>query len=372
MMQDIEQYSEQCGMCALHRPRQNTEPLQPRQMPTVPAETVAADFFQLGKKRYLVLYDMFSQFPYLQPVRSESTSELAHACRTFFQFAGCPRFFWCDKGGAFDSGEFRCFAESLGMRICHSSAEYPQSNGVAESAVKILKRLAAVSSNENDLFRAILYLQNCAKRRNTASPAQIFLGRNVRTPLHPVATKNTVSWEHHYRDRINEQERMKRYYDRTASRANDGFQQVESVLVHNVRGKSIPAAVVGQTSQQTYLVEFQNGARSVRNRKFLTHLPRSATTDTRNQDKEAINTGNFPPAIPTPVRITEHPRATTAAVPLPASRPAPISAPLAATPATNNTVRWIPRQNPMSPPRPSTVTTRSGRAVVPMLRSLNA
>jgi hypothetical protein len=38
---------------------------------------------------------------------------------------------------------------------------------------------------------------------------------------------------------------------------------------------------------------------------------------------------------------------------------------------TSTTVRWIPRQNPMSPPRPSTTTTRSGRAVVPTLRGLN-
>jgi hypothetical protein len=182
MSRDVERFAEDCGTCALHRPRQNTEPLQPRQMPSTPGETVAADFFHLGTRRYFVLYDVFSQFPYLQLVRSESTSELARACRTFFQFAGCPRFSWCDRGGAFDSGKFRTIAESLGMQICHSSAEYPQSNGAAESAVKILKRLAPVSNTEHELFRAILYLQYCTKRRNTATPSQIFLGRNVQMP----------------------------------------------------------------------------------------------------------------------------------------------------------------------------------------------
>jgi hypothetical protein len=45
MSRDVEQFAEDCGTCALHRPRQSTEPLQPRQMPSKPGETVAADFF---------------------------------------------------------------------------------------------------------------------------------------------------------------------------------------------------------------------------------------------------------------------------------------------------------------------------------------
>jgi hypothetical protein len=121
-------------------------------LPKRPGETIAADFFQLGVQQYLVLYNVFSQFLFLQLVHPEHTSELIKTCRIFFQFAGCPQFFWCDQGGAFDSNEFNTFAGSVGMQICHSSAEYPQSNGAAESAVKILKRLAAVSNGENELF----------------------------------------------------------------------------------------------------------------------------------------------------------------------------------------------------------------------------
>ncbi len=112
-----------------------------------------------------------------------SASALMVACQVFFQFAGCPREFWCDQSGAFNSDSFRAFAEALGIKICYSSAEYPQSNGAAESAVKFLKRLRAAAATVFDLFRAILYLQNTVKRAKSASPAQIFLGRAVRTPL---------------------------------------------------------------------------------------------------------------------------------------------------------------------------------------------
>jgi hypothetical protein len=372
MTHDVEQFADNCGTCALHRPRQCTEPLQPREMPKRPGETIAADFFQLGAQRYLVLYDVFSQFPFLQLVRSEHTSELIKTCRIFFQFAGCPQFFWCDRGGAFDSREFKSFADSLGMRICHSSAEYPQSNGAAESAVKILKRLAAVSNSENELFRAILYLQNCAKRRTTASPAQIFLGRTIRTPLHPTTVQSEMKWEHHHAERTREQDIMKRFYDRTASRTADAFLPGDPVLVHNVRGKSVAGIVASQTGPRTYMVEFGNGTRSVRNRKFLTSLPRSQTpARTPEPNNEAPG---MPPAIPA-TRFDTSPGA--------ATRPARVSptaqndAPPEPTPRSPATlpapaVRWIPRQNPMSPPRPSTTTTRSGRAVVPTLRGMNA
>jgi hypothetical protein len=111
------------------------------------------------------------------------------------------------------------------MRVLYSSAEYPQSNGAAESAVKILKPLCLVSNGENKLFCAVLYLQNSAKRHHAASPAQIFLGRLVRTPLHPIARQYTISWNEHRLERIAEQETMKRYYDWTCSRTAKDFCQ---------------------------------------------------------------------------------------------------------------------------------------------------
>jgi hypothetical protein len=106
MRMDVIQYAEQCEVCALHRPRQAREPLQPRSMPSAPGDIVAADFFQLKKKIYLVLYDVFCQFPFLWPVQSASATAVINVCCAFFQFSGCPQAFYSDQGGAFDSHEF--------------------------------------------------------------------------------------------------------------------------------------------------------------------------------------------------------------------------------------------------------------------------
>jgi transposase InsO family protein len=275
----IATFADSCVTCAMHRPKQAVEPLQPRTMPTRPGETIAADFFQLGARRLLAIYDVFSQFPFVWPVPSESTAELLRACRAFFQFTGCPAYFWCDQSSAFDSYEFQAFADSIGMRIRYSLAEYPQSNGAAESAVKLLKQLKKVSATEHELFQALLYLQGQAKRCHTASPAQIFLGRSVRTPLVPRGEQTTVEWSKHLIERQQDQKTMKSYFDRTASQVARGFVQGDKVLVHNVRGHSAPGTVVQATDNRAYLVEFPNGSRSVRNRRFLTFLPRDTATD---------------------------------------------------------------------------------------------
>jgi transposase InsO family protein len=366
LQNDVNEYAENCGVCSLHRPRQATEPLRPREMPRTPGETIAADFFQIGNKHFLAMYDVFSQFPFLWPVKSTNTEELMRACRAFFQFTGCPRFFWSDQGSAFDSHVFRNFAQSIGMRTCYSSAEYPQSNGAAESAVKILKRLRQVSDSENELFRALLYLQNSAKRRHQASPAQIFLGRSVRTPLQRTTEQSRFSWGRHLAERSREQNVMKRFYDRAHTRTARDFTVGQHVLVHNVRGKSVPAVVVQRSDDRTYLVEFPNGARSLRNRKFLTILSRSDTSaSTITPNITLLDPGALPTLRNAANNTTSQhvPRATGTATtgnlaPAPPQRvrpPDPI---------------MVPRQNPCSPPRPSTYVTRSGRPIVPTLKAL--
>jgi hypothetical protein len=265
------------------------------------------------------------------------------------------------------------------MRICYSSAEYPQSNGAAESAVKILKRLRKVSTTENELFRALLYLQNQAKRRHTATPAQIFLGRSVRTPLVPRAEPSDVKWEQHLIERQKDQSTMKYYFDRTASRVANDFFDGDGVLVHNVRGRSVPGTIVRAMDSRAYLVEFSNGSRSVRNRRFLTFLPRDgATNDTcpavyRHQtDRERTQAGVADDATGTSAggTATDAERETGGTLARPGNVAATESPAATASQGLLRIGSEVPRQNPCSPPRPVVGVTRSGRPIVPTLKGM--
>ncbi len=396
-----------CETCALHAPKHARENLLCRPMPGHPGETIAADFFQIGTKTYLAMYDVFTQFPFLWPVHQATAHALIAACRVFFQFTGCPVNWWSDRGGAFDSREFRNFADSVGMKIHFSSAEYPQSNGAAESAVKILKRLRQVCKSDDDLFCATLYLQNAAKRRHSLSPAQVFLGRATRTPLHRHVIQNVQPWSVHFHERLVDQRAQSQSTAVPTPTSPPCFLPGDRVVVHNVRGSKVTAVVIREADEpRAYVVEFASGARSVRNRKFLTLLPRSlppnagkpspTMTTTRPSPSPSPSLAQTPLLTPSPSRQSSNPKTlqqpatalpatprpsqlTSSPSPVPKQsllvprpptpRSSPQPPPSSVRPSRNRPSAARPHSRP--PPVPVPVTTRIGRAVRPTWKLLD-
>lgn len=261
------------------------------------------------------------------------------------------------------------------MRVRYSSAEYLQSNGALDSVVKILKRLQKVSATKQEFFRAMLYLQGQAKRCHTASPTQIFLGRTVCTPLAPHVEQSTVTWARHLLERQRDQNTMKHYFDRTALGVARDFGEGDKVLVHNVRGRSVPGTVVGATDGRTYLVEFHNWSHSIRNRRFLTFLP--SRDEAPNDMCPAVYQppGANAAARIDPAAVAATPtdaEASTSALVRPGSSLDTETSPTTTAPRATGPVPGtvVPRQNPSSPPQPVIGTTQSGRPVVPTLKGL--
>jgi hypothetical protein len=260
------------------------------------------------------------------------------------------------------------------MQIRYSSAEYPQSNGATESAVKLLKQLQKVSATEHELFRALLYLQGQAKRRHTASPAQIFLGRSVQTPLVPRVEQSTVDWSKNLMERQQDQQRtMKSYFDRTASQVAQGFVEGDKVLVHNVQGSSAPGIVVRATDNRAYQVEFPNRSRSVRNRRFLTFIPRDTATDDMcpvvyQPRMEPVATSRTGPAAAAATR--DDATRTLASIPAVSGNDSARTGTPMQQAERLAIGTEVPRPNPCSPPRPVITTTRSGCPIVPTLKGM--
>ncbi len=66
MNEQVTAFAESCVTCAMNRPAQSVEPLQPRAMPTQPRETMAADFFSNWGEKVLSHIGCF--FPVSLPV----------------------------------------------------------------------------------------------------------------------------------------------------------------------------------------------------------------------------------------------------------------------------------------------------------------
>lgn len=118
----------------------------------------------------------------------------------------------------FASAEFRRFAERYQFRHVTSSPRYPQSNGKAELAVKIAKRLTIRADETNtDLFLALLEWRNTPAEQLNRSPAQLILGRRTRICL-PICNKmlDTPTATAASQSLVKAKARQAHYYNRSA------------------------------------------------------------------------------------------------------------------------------------------------------------
>ena len=101
--------------------------------------------------------------------------------------------FRSDGALQFASREFRQFLKGCGVNAVLSTPPYPQSNGLAEAAVKVMKKLIATTTlrgelDDDNFQRGLLEYRN-TPREGGLSPAQILFGHPLRSavPAHRAA-----------------------------------------------------------------------------------------------------------------------------------------------------------------------------------------
>ena len=106
----------------------------------------------------------------------------------WFHVLGWPRSIRSDGGPQF-RGEFSIFCEKSNIKLELSAPYNPRSNGLAESAVKIVKNILKKCSEEDGNPERALYEWRNLPRDHGYSPAQLMFGRRQRVslPLHDSA-----------------------------------------------------------------------------------------------------------------------------------------------------------------------------------------
>jgi hypothetical protein len=172
-----------CSACIALLPSQHHEPLI-MERAKYPMEKVAADLFDLEAVSFLVLVDRYSGYPFVAPLRSTTTEAVCLVLLKWFCEVGFPRRLKSDNGPQF-RGPFKEVCDKFSIAHDTSSPYHPQSNGLAESAVKAMKGLLVkvgkdVSGVE---FRLALLAWRNTPRADGYSPAYAFFGRHLRTQL---------------------------------------------------------------------------------------------------------------------------------------------------------------------------------------------
>ncbi|XP_033107935.1 uncharacterized protein K02A2.6-like [Anneissia japonica] len=185
MSKEIRQFVETCDICAQHGyNKQPKEPLISYPLATRPWERVAVDLFVINERNYLVTVGYFSTFFKFDYLTDTSSSTVITKLKHHFVRHGIPDQVVSDGGPQFSSNNFKAFSTAWGFQHILSSPGNSQSNGAAEAAVKVAKRLMKkCASAGEDPYMGLLNIRNTQTESMTTTPTERLMGRKPKTIL---------------------------------------------------------------------------------------------------------------------------------------------------------------------------------------------
>ena len=195
-------------------------------------------------------------------LRETTSASAITSMKSVFSRHGIPRVLMTDTEPQFVSRDLRKFTSAWEIRHVTSSPLYPQSNGMVERTVQTVKNLLKkAKENGDDPYLAILNFRTTPKQLER-SPAQLLMGRKLRTLLPTVYNKivrpTSVTHAH--------QQKQASYYNNHTKDLKQ-LQQLQFVRYRNQRPWE-PAQVLQRLGARSYLIKTKNGTYR-RNRRDL-------------------------------------------------------------------------------------------------------
>ena len=126
----------------------------------------------------------------MNKLTTTTSSAIITALKAVFSRHGLPEVVRSDNGPQYSSHEFARFADSYNFKHVTSSPLYPQSNGQAERAVQTVKNILKQSQ---DPFMGLLSYRSTPTPWCGLSPAELCMGRRIRTSVPQVTTQHEIS-----------------------------------------------------------------------------------------------------------------------------------------------------------------------------------
>ena len=190
---DLERRVNNCSICQDYRPPTPPGKIETLRWPSTNRcwERIHIDYApKFMGKALLILVDSHSHWVEIgitssQNMSSQTTIKMLQA---WFHRYGYPETLVSDNGTNFVSAEFEEFLKSIGTKHCLSAPGHPATNGTAERVVQTVKRsLTKILAGQvsKNLYNAVdawlLDYRSTPHSATSISPAEIFLGRKVRT-----------------------------------------------------------------------------------------------------------------------------------------------------------------------------------------------
>ena len=274
MADQIKDQVQNCEVCNDFLARQQKEPLMTHKIPETPWSKVGQDLFTLGDENYLVTVDYYSDYFELDLLSDTTAESVVDATKRHFARHGIADMV-TDNGPQYSSAHFSKFAREWEFQHTTSSPLHSQSNGKAESAVKIAKNLVKKAKRgSKDLQMSLLEWRNTPDT-NGLSPVQKLMSRRSRTtiPTTEALLKPEVI-DGVYENIKRKRQQAKAAYDKHAKPLPE-LHVGEPVRLQPVNPKAPweKGSCVAKIGPRSYLIETESGNLYRRNRKFIRQDP---------------------------------------------------------------------------------------------------
>ena len=187
---DLKGWIDNCSFCLRHSRQQRAEPLKPTVLPERPWLKIGADLCSYKGSEFLIVVDYYSRWIEIVYLEETTSSYVIGKLKNIFAKFGIPEVLISDNGPQFGSTAFQKFSVDYGFQHCTSDPHFPQENGCAERAVQTAKRLLS----QDDVFLALMVYRASPLDTTGCSPAQLLMGRQIRTRLPMVKSKLLPRW----------------------------------------------------------------------------------------------------------------------------------------------------------------------------------
>ena len=290
---DIKDIASKCATCISHLPSQSKEKMMSHEIPTRPWQRVGTDMFEWNNKQYLVTVDYYSRYFELDELHSTTSNAIIKKLCHHFARHGIAETLVSDNAPQYSSEEFKQFAAKWDFKHVTSSPMYSQSNGLAEKTVQTAKKLLSKAKEEGINFERILLHYRSTPVDNLASPAQLLMGRQIRSTL--PSTTNQLSPKIIHPEKVMErrkelQLRQQNYYNQHARQEAPEMKVGQEVFVQlTPQSRWKPGQILGKAETPRSYYVMVDGSRYRRNSRFIRE---KRVSNTRQNPNHMMNDSN--------------------------------------------------------------------------------
>ena len=181
---DLKEMVEKCDICQSQQNSTTSVQKYVSEVPPHPWHTLGSDLFYFHRIDFLVVVDYFSKYLIVRKIPNSTSSAVIKELGMIFSEFGNALVFRSDNGPCYSSQEFKFFMQNWLVEHRTSSPHYPQSNGLAESMVKVSKNLIEKAIKQDLPWNKLLLDYRCTPiSSEIPSPAEILFGRKFRSSI---------------------------------------------------------------------------------------------------------------------------------------------------------------------------------------------